>query len=77
MTGFEVQDPILNSPFEEPSAYWLIEEGKQPEKLPGRRPARYFYRPPGPATEGGRMGTAIELKLVNRTKWPPVRGKPR
>ncbi len=27
MTGFEVKNPILNSPFEEPMSYWQIEEG--------------------------------------------------
>ncbi len=52
MTGFEVKEPILNSPFEEPKSYWQIEEGKEPVEMPGRRPAMYFYRPPG--TDGRR-----------------------
>ncbi|MFH1490444.1 MAG: type III restriction endonuclease subunit R [Pseudomonadota bacterium] len=82
MTGFEVQDPILNSPFEEPREHWRIIEGETPERIQGRRPAMYYYRPPG--SGGGRsgVGTAIELKLVNRIRerlkeWrgPALRGE--
>jgi type III restriction enzyme len=68
MTGFEVKDPILNSPFEEPKSYWQIEEGKKPVEMPGRRPAMYFYRPPGTTAGGNGIGTAIELKMVNRIR---------
>jgi hypothetical protein len=35
----EVNEPILNSPFEEPSQYWFIREGYHPELREGRRPA--------------------------------------
>ncbi len=28
MTGFEVENPILNSPYEEPEEYWRIIEGE-------------------------------------------------
>ena len=76
MTAHEVSEPILNSPFEEPSAYWRISEHEPPQRRTGRRPAMYFYRPPGRETqEGG--GTAIELKLVNRIRaklaeWRPL-----
>ncbi len=64
MTNFEVENPILNSPFLPPEAHWWIEEGKQAEKRPGRRPAMYYYREPKrePEKEGS---TVIELKLVN------------
>jgi type III restriction enzyme len=71
MTNFEVPQPILNSPYEEPKEYWKITEGEQPERIPGRRPARYFYKPPGsqPANFGQEdLGTEIELKLVNRIR---------
>ena len=68
MTGFEVKDHILNSQFEKPKSYWQIEEGKESEEMPGRRPAMYFYRPPGSVAEGNGIGTAIELKLVNRIR---------
>ncbi len=27
MSAFEVEQPILNSPFEEPAEHWQIEEG--------------------------------------------------
>ncbi len=33
-----VDNPILNSPFEEPARYWAYEEG-QPVLKEGRRPA--------------------------------------
>ncbi|MCX7751149.1 MAG: DEAD/DEAH box helicase family protein, partial [Candidatus Bipolaricaulota bacterium] len=66
MTDFEVPQPILNSPFEEPQAHWYLEEGRPPEKRPGRRPAGYFYRDPTlPAEEGGVRGQWVELPLVN------------
>lgn len=66
MTDFEVPQPILNSPFEEPQAHWYIEEGRPPEKRPGRRPAGYFYRDPRiPEDEGGVRGQWVEMPLVN------------
>lgn len=71
MSGFEVQEPILCSPFEEPPEHWRIGEGEEPRRVPGRRPAMYFYRPPGRADDvepGDGAGTAIELKLVNRIR---------
>jgi type III restriction enzyme len=42
MSEFEVAEPILNSPFEEPGYYWYIREGETPEKCEGRRPAFVF-----------------------------------
>jgi type III restriction enzyme len=71
MSGYEVPEPILNLPFDEPTEHWHIAEGEQPERRPDRRPAMYFYRDPKakPDTEAGRVvGTAIELKLVNRIR---------
>jgi type III restriction enzyme len=71
MSGYEVPEPILNSPFEEPREHWHIVEGETPERRPGRRPAMYFYRDPKAApgrNAGGDVGTAIELKLVNRIR---------
>lgn len=40
--GYEVPDPILNSPYEEPAAHWYIREGHPPEKRPGRRPSLVY-----------------------------------
>ena len=42
MSEFEVAEPILNSPFEEPQHYWYIREGETPEKRDGRRPSFVF-----------------------------------
>ena len=79
MNAHEVPEPILNSPFEEPEAYWRISEHDPPEQRSGRRPAMYFYRPPGREAldYGTNLGTAIELKLVNRirdklSEWRPL-----
>lgn len=71
MSAYEVPEPILSTPFDEPRAHWHIQEGEQPEQRPGRRPAMYFYRDPKakPAKDAGQVvGTAIELKLVNRIR---------
>src|SRR5216684_1199339 len=68
MPDYEVPEPILNSPYDEPGEHWNIEEGASPERRPGRRPAGYFYRdpkaPPGDDEHAAR-GTWQELKLVN------------
>jgi len=71
MSSYEVPEPILNSPYEEPGEHWHIVEGETPQKLPGRRPAMYFYRDPKAKPERearSEVGTAIELKLVNRIR---------
>jgi type III restriction enzyme len=39
-----VDNPILNSPFDEPTRYWDYKEG-QPVLAEGRRPAGYYLRP--------------------------------
>ncbi len=41
-----VDNPIINSPFEEPSYYWDYREG-QPMRVEGRRPAGYYLLPRG------------------------------
>jgi type III restriction enzyme len=67
-SSFEVAEPILSSPFEEPREHWWIEEGKLPERRRGRRPAGYFYRDPQappPEAGGSVRGVWEELRLVN------------
>jgi hypothetical protein len=64
VSNFEVPNPILSSPFEEPKEHWWILEGEPAERRPGRRPALYFYRDPKRETDE-RGGLAIEMKLVN------------
>lgn len=39
---FEVNEPILNSPFEPPSRYWYVSEGEAPVQRSGRRAAVVF-----------------------------------
>ena len=68
MSDFEVPEAIVCSPFEEPTYFWHLEEGRAAEKRSGRRPAIYYY--PHPQREDGPgsltpTSTAIELKLVN------------
>ena len=79
MNVHEVPEPILNSPFEEPREHWRITEHEPPQRVPGRRPAMYFYRPAGheSSAEQQGVGTAIGLKLVNRIRgklaeWRPL-----
>jgi type III restriction enzyme len=68
VTAFEVDQPILNSPFDEPSEHWQIEEGSTPKRVQTRRRAGYFYRDPRtsrPDTEEPTRGEWQELELVN------------
>lgn len=63
MSQFEVPEPIICSPYEEPAWHWHLEEGREPEN---RRPAAYFYRDPAQRTEEGEArGAAVPLPLVN------------
>ena len=68
MTDFEVPQPIISSPYDEPTEHWHIEEGRPPERRSGRREAGYFYRDPhAPATDDGHAarGEWEPLALVN------------
>ncbi len=79
MNTFEVPEPILNTPFEEPREHWWIIEGQTPEKRQGRRPAMYYYIEPD-RDHNDRGGLYIELKSVSlvrervrkwrEQKWP-------
>lgn len=85
MNNFEVPEPILNSPYEEPAQHWRLDEGQPPELREGRREAGYFYRDPrAPLSEGEHeaRGRWEPLVLVNRIReqlkawreqgWPGV-----
>src|SRR5215208_2540311 len=68
MSAFEVEQPILNPPFDEPAEHWQIEDGQAPKRITGRRAAGYFYRDPRePLPEPGQpaRGSWQELELVN------------
>lgn len=66
MSDFEVPEPIICSPYEEPGRHWFIQEGTAPLLRDGRRASVYFYpgQGDGSTTEGAPAGTMIELKLV-------------
>ncbi len=87
MAEFEVSEPIICSPYEEPSEHWRLLEGETARRELGRRPAMYFYRPDAKSTDAALTadaGIAIELKLVNLIRervrawreagWPNVTG---
>jgi type III restriction enzyme len=73
----EVDEPIINSPFAEPALHWQIAQGAQPVKVPGRRPASFYYRVPERAGRGRKragqrsllgdtdIGEREDLTLVN------------
>lgn len=67
--GFEVPEPIICSPFEEPATHWYLVRGELPERRKGRRPAEYLYHDPRRSAAGedrkAYAGTRIELKQVN------------
>jgi len=60
-----VDDPIINSPFDEPVRYWDYKEG-QPLLADGRRPAGYYLRP---RTRGAQLSMFeeefVRLETVN------------
>jgi len=39
-----VDDPILCNPFKEPDKYWFYNENGEPQQIPTRRPASYFFK---------------------------------
>jgi len=64
MPDYEVPEPILNSPYEEPATHWNIEEGAEPEKRPGRRQAGYWYRDPkAPVSNTEHEAPGVWLRL--------------
>lgn len=42
--SFEVEQPIINSPYSEPDKYWFIQPGETPVTRDGRRPS-FVFRP--------------------------------
>ena len=55
---YEVNEPILNSPFDEPSRYWFIREGYEPELREGRRPAIVY--PPRESNINWNLGKVLK-----------------
>ena len=73
MSAYEVEQPILNSPSEEPGEHWLIQEGHAPKREAGRRRAGYFYRDPkAPQPELGEPAGVVHLRYVGGwVAWHP------
>src|SRR5690606_37663767 len=61
-SDFEVPEPIICSPYDEPAEHWHIEEGKPPERRRGRRPSVYVR--PAEGEGGAAAGAAVPLRLV-------------
>ena len=59
-----VDNPILNSPFDEPTRYWAYEEG-QPVIREGRRPAGYYLKARTRGPQMAMLEEFVPLDLVN------------
>jgi len=77
MSGYEVPEPIRNSPFDEPEEHWFLREGEAPEIRTGRRPALVYAPQDGATSWDLSDGTlarsrdyapAYEMVLVNRIR---------
>lgn len=88
VNSFEVPEPILNSPFDEPRKYWYIREGETPEERSDRRPSVVFpprdqreawNEIPGIIRRSSLYPAGFELELVNdlRKKLKEWQGKGR
>jgi type III restriction enzyme len=63
-----VDNPIINSPFGEPSLWWDYSEG-QPIQREGRRPAGYYLRPRTRSATGSLFEEEfVPLELVNEIR---------
>jgi type III restriction enzyme len=77
MSGYEVPEPIRNSPFEEPGEHWFLRRGEAPEIRSGRRPS-LVYAPKdgskawdisdGILSQSRDYRPAYEMVLVNRIR---------
>ena len=62
----EVEQPIINSPYEEPQAYWKISAHEPPQKIDARRPPNYLYIPPGTPPEAqGERSVEVEIHKIS------------
>lgn len=62
-----VNNPIINSPFEEPTRYWDYQDG-QPIIVEKRRPAGYYFRP--------KTFTGAQLSILEEEFVPFLRMNP-
>ena len=71
MFDFQVETPILNGPYDEPSRHWRIVSGEDARIVEERRKASYFWRGAKRTTEdedSEDIGTEIQLLTVNRIR---------
>ena len=62
-----VEKPILSSPYEEPSEYWVYDqETGEASRAPGRRPAGYWFRIE-------RTDQAQQVRLLAEENWEELR----
>lgn len=71
MPEHEVQNPIINSPFDEPRSHWKIHEHEPAEKIDGRRDPFFMYLPPG-AKVGDKSERDVGYQLAIESV-PPIR----
>jgi len=80
MPASDVQNPIINSPYEEPASYWEIHEHEPAERIEGRRTPSYLYLPSGKSAGDKNerdVGYTLELQLVTKIRrrlaeWRPL-----
>ncbi|MCY4611005.1 MAG: DEAD/DEAH box helicase family protein [Gammaproteobacteria bacterium] len=64
MPAHEVNEPIISSPYEEPSRHWKIHEHEPPELINSRREPTYMYLPTGKvADDDEEQDVGYEIKL--------------
>jgi len=64
---YEVNEPILNNPFDEPSRYWYIREDYEPELREGRRPPIVYPPREGKAEwDVGQVLKRSRRQILNR-----------
>ena len=80
MPASPVENPIINSPYEEPTSHWKIHEHEPAELIHKRRRPTYIYLPPGAKIDGENerdVGYEVELPLAalmreRLAEWRPL-----
>ena len=73
MSAREVENPIINSPYEEPRNHWNIHKFNEPRIEPGRRAPTYFYSSPNANAASAQehlLGNEETLDLVESIREP-------
>ena len=70
MSDFEVPEALICSPFEAPARHWHLDEGIDPDKRQGRRPAIYFY--PAPSSDIRLKATPVVHLILETKGYDPL-----